>query len=101
MIIDIEAFMVAQVILDVVLIAALCSVEIRTKRAERRVQLMTAKSDSVPTDPAIIEGWAAAKDRLPEGSPKWCAYRDRLESLGYYEEEAVVARRDLEGNPGL
>ncbi len=93
--------MVAQVILDIVLIAALCSVEIRTKKAERRVQIMTAECDVAPTDPTIIEEWANTMSRLPEGSPKWCAYRDRLTSLGYYSEEAVVARRDLEGSSGL
>ncbi len=85
MMISFEAFMVAQVILDVVLIAALCSVEIRTKQAERRVQIMTSRSTKVPTDPALIEEWAATKDRLPEGSPKWCAYRDRLIEVGYLE----------------
>ncbi len=93
MTIDLNALLIGQAILNVILIAGLFSIEIRTKRAERRVQIMTAKSDRVSTDPALIEEWAATMSRLPEGSPKWCGYRDRLTSLGYFTEEAVAARR--------
>ena len=91
--IDLNALLIGQGLLNVVLIVGVYTMDRRVKRSEREVMRMTAECDVVPTDPAIIAEWAATMARLPEGSPKWCAYRDRLTSLGYFTEEAVAARR--------
>ena len=81
----IEVFLVVQVIVDVVLLAAAVYC-VRTLRKYRRmVQLMTAESEKVETDPALIKEWAATRSQLPEGSPKWKAYTNRLEAEGYFE----------------
>lgn len=81
----IEAFLVAQVIVDVALIAAAVYC-VRTLRNYRRmVQLMTAESQKVETDPALIKEWAATRSSLPEGSPKWIAYTNRLGAEGYFK----------------
>ncbi len=93
MMIDVQGFMVAQTILNVILVASLVVAEFRLKKYERDIRLMTANDKTVPTDPLLIEEWAQTMARLEEGCPKWCAYRDRLTSLGYFTEEAVVARR--------
>ncbi len=86
------------VILGVLVVYCLLSVNrfgARLDQYRDNVRLMTAEDNSFPVHPTIIEDWAAKKDRLPEGSPKWCAYRDNLEAAGYYTEEAIVARRSL------
>ena len=78
-------FLVAQIIVDVVLIACAVFCVMRLKGYRRMVQLMTAASEKVETDPALIEEWAATRSNLPEGSPKWHAYTNRLEAEGYFK----------------
>ena len=78
-----EWLIVAQAVLDVALIAAVVAYAVRLKRVKRTVQLLTVVPKKALPDAALIEEWAAKKDRLPEGSPKWCAYRDRLIEVGY------------------
>lgn len=79
-------FLVVQAIVDVVLLAAAVFCVLRLKTYRRMVQLMTAASEKVETDPALLDEWAAKRSNLPEGSPKWHAYTNRLEAEGYFKQ---------------
>ncbi len=81
--ISFEAFVVLQVILNVVLFCGLISTERRMKGYRRMVQLMTAESSVVKTDPALIKEWVITLSRLPKDSPKRAAYTNRLIEVGH------------------
>ena len=82
-------FEMVQIGIDVLLFAAVASLiwywlpKLRTDR--RMVQVMTARSEAVPTDPKLIEEWAEKLAKLRKGSKKWIAYRNALTAAGYYE----------------
>ncbi len=81
-----EVLLVLLVITNVVLVIYMFASEIRAKKYERDFRLARSDSAKLPVGkyhPALVEEWAAKMDRLPEGSPKWCAYRDRLMEVGY------------------
>ena len=48
----------------------------------RMVQVMTADSDKVDTDPALIEEWFVKYQSYDKNTPKWLAYRKRLKQEG-------------------
>ncbi len=79
-------FLAVQVVVDVAFIVAAVFCVLRLRGYRRMVQLMTAASEKVETDPALIEEWAATRSNLPEGSPKWHAYTNRLEAEGYFKQ---------------
>ena len=54
----------------------------RLKDYRRMVQLMTADTPVVPTDPELIEEWVKKRDSLPKDSPKHIAYTNRLIEVG-------------------
>ena len=78
-----EWLIVAQAVVNILLVAAIVFNAVRLKKVRRTVQLLTVVPKKVLPDAALIKEWAAKKDQLPEGSPKWCAYRDRLIEVGY------------------
>ena len=50
---------------------------------ERFKQGLIAHAQSQPPpEPVLINTWMAAYESLPEGSPKWTAYRNRLIQVG-------------------
>ncbi len=57
-----------------------CRKELRGYR--RMVQIMTANSKAVPTDPELIEEWVKSRDSYGQNSAKWCAYNNRLKEFG-------------------
>ena len=84
---EFSVFEIVQIVTDVLLVAALGSLiwywlpKLRTDR--RMVQVMTARSEAVPTDPKLIEEWAQKRDALPKGCKKWIAYTNALKAVGY------------------
>lgn len=85
--VELSVFEMAQIGVDVLLFAAVASLiwywlpKLRTDR--RMVQVMTARSEAVPTDPKLIEEWAEKLAALPKGSKKWIAYMNALKAVGY------------------
>ncbi len=86
---ELSVFEIVQIVIDVLLVAAFSGLiwywlpKLRTDR--RMVQVMTARSNAVPTDPALIEEWAQKRDQLQKGSPHWIAYTAALKDVGYEE----------------
>ena len=76
-------FVVFQLIVDVVFVGAAIFCVWHLKGYRRMVQLMTADSPVVATDPKLIEEWVKKYGALPKNSPKWIAYRNRLIAIGY------------------
>ncbi len=82
----IEALLALMVIVNVALVIYMFASENRAKKYEREFRLARTDSAKLPVGkfhPALVEEWAATMSRLSEGSPKWCAYRDRLIEIGY------------------
>ncbi len=80
------ALLALLIIVNVVLAGYMFASERRAKRYELAFRLARSESKKLNVGaihPDLIELWAQTKDRLPEGSPKWCAYRDRLIEVGY------------------
>ena len=80
-----EAFFALSIIVNVVLVIYMFASENRAKKYERDFRLARANSAKLPVGkyhPALVEEWQATMSRLPQGSPKWCAYRDRLYEVG-------------------
>ncbi len=50
---------------------------------KRDVQVMTARSDKLPTDPELIKEWVQKRANLTHGSSKWTAYDNALKAEGY------------------
>ncbi len=57
--------------------------KLRTDR--RMVQVMTARSEAVPTDPKLVEEWVETRAGLKKGCKKWIAYTNALKAAGYEE----------------
>ena len=54
----------------------------KLKGYRRMVQLMTADSPVVPTDPELIQEWVLSRNSYERGSLRWNAYNDRLKKEG-------------------
>ncbi len=84
---DFSIFEIVQMTFDVLVAAAIGAAvwywlpKLRTDR--RLVQVMTARSQAVPTDMKLIEEWAVTRDTYRKGTPKWIAYTNRLKEVGY------------------
>lgn len=84
---DFSVFEITQIAIDVLLAAAIGGLiwywlpKLRTDR--RMVQVMTAKSQAVPTDAKLIEEWAVTRDTYRKGSKKWIEYTKHLKAEGY------------------
>lgn len=78
-----QVALIAQAVVDAVLIAAAVYCVPRLKSYYRMVQVMTAESRVVPTDAKLISEWAEKRDTYKKGSPKWIAYTNRLKEVGY------------------
>ena len=55
-----------------------CACKLRDYK--RDVQIMTARSDKLPTDPELIEEWKLTRAALPKGSAKWIAYDNAIKA---------------------
>ena len=55
----------------------------RLRDYRRMVQIMTAKSKEVTTDPDLIQEGKQKRAALPNGSPKWEAYTRALKEEGH------------------
>lgn len=80
---ELLVFLVVQILADIAFIGAAIFCVQRLKECRRMVQLMTADSPAVETDPKLIEEWAKQYGTLPKNSPKWIAYRNRLIKVGH------------------
>lgn len=49
-----------------------------------------AKQAQQPPDRNLIEGWKYLYKTLPEGTPKHTAYKNRLDELGFLNEDGTV-----------
>ena len=85
MTIDFNHFVLFQIVVDLGFIGAAVWCIPKMRGYRRMVQIMTAESPAVPTDRKLIEEWAKKYGSLPKGSPKWTAYKNRLEEVGYFD----------------
>jgi len=46
-----------------------------------------AQDSQARPEPVIVKGWLELYESLPEGTPKWTAYRNRLISVGVLDSE--------------
>ena len=82
-----STFEIVQIVIDVLLFLAIvgslwyCVPKLKNYR--RMVQIMSAKSKAVPTDPELIQEWKQKREALPNGSPKWEAYTRALKAEGH------------------
>ncbi len=81
---------IIQTVINIALVGALilCARKLRycagkLSDYKRDVQIMTCRSDKLPTDPELIEEWAQKRAGLKHGSPKWIAYDNALKAEGY------------------
>lgn len=84
---EVIAAITAQAIFNVSVVFALLWCRRELKNYRRMVRVMTADSHAVPTSPELIEEWAEKYRSLPEGSPKWLAYRNRLIEVGHLKQQ--------------
>ncbi len=81
---------IIQTVINIAVVGALilCARKLRycackLSEYKRDVQVMTARSDKVPTDPELIKEWAQERAALEPGCAKWNAYDDALKAEGY------------------
>ena len=86
-----EIVLMAQAVVDVVLIAAFAYCIPKFIRYSRMARVMTAESKTVRTSKAMISLWARRRNKLKKGSPKWNAYTDRLKAVGYLSPDGRLA----------
>ncbi len=85
-----STFEIIQTVINVALVSALilCASKLRycackLSEYKRDVQIMTCRSDKLPTDPKLIKEWAEKRAILTPESPKWIAYDNALKAEGY------------------
>ena len=69
-------------IFDLALLAGFLWCRSKLKSYARMVQIMTAYSSAVPTDPELIQEWVLSRNSYERGSLRWNAYNDRLKKEG-------------------
>ncbi len=85
-----STFEIIQTVINIAVVGALvlCARKLRycackLSEYKRDVQIMTCRSDKLPTDPELIKEWAEKRALLTPGSPKWIAYDNALKAEGY------------------
>jgi len=84
---ELMAVLTLQALFDVAVVFALLWCRKELKGYRRMVQVMTADSPALPTNHELIHEWAEKFKTLPEGSPKWWAYKKRLIEVGYLQKD--------------